>query len=205
MNEKKLAYDSDSVPGVEKLTYRLRLWTDPAGNAPPVIMASERKGWDQKSVLNASESIYRQFANLNKLKLAYSQDRSSINTIAKFSLAEIVTKINFKIQSSLGNAGSMTDITTTADWLGKKAIPELIKLKSAINEYTKSIKQLNFAYSDVIFVEHFIGREAAYDEANDALNLEKFYVTSYKTGSRQDVRIIGDHKLMLKLYGIDDI
>jgi hypothetical protein len=206
MNVKKLAYDSDTVPGDEKLTYRLRLWTDPAGQVPPVIMASERQGWDKQSVVNASEFIYSYFNELDALKSAYSKDKSPIDTIARFALEAIIAKINFKIQSSMGNTGSVHDISSAVEWFGKKTIPELSKLKSAINEYYEHTKQLKNAYRDVIFVEHFIGRKAVgLGEVTDNFNLEKFFITNYKKGSREEVGRIFEYGLMLEHYGVDGI
>lgn len=200
----KLRYDSaNTCRTPEDLAFRLRLWTDPALQKPPILMASQAPSWTGISVVNASEDIYAYFLRQPVLAMVKEADHDVIWSSAGFSFSNVLAKLQEKFLSGLYNVGTMHDATSIVTWLGPKVVPCLAEMQQILSEYVGARQSLSEAYQKILFVEHYPARPQ--DLVQDWFTKEKFFVVNHANGSRDERCIVMTHEAMDREFGITGI
>ncbi len=196
----KLSYDSiDYYKTPEELIFRLRLWTDPALEKSPLLMASEAEGWKGKSVINVSEDIYSFFMGQNIYSSALKKDEDIIKKTTKHDTVHVLAKLQKKISDGLFNIGAIHDEISLIKWLGPKIAACLTDMKQIISKYFEESCTLKDAYENILFFEHCSAR---LEYSQDWLSKEKFFVVSYKEGARDQKSIVMTRAAMEREFGI---
>ncbi len=199
----KLRYDSlNHYKSPEELIFRLRLWTDPNFKKPPILMASQLPGWKGISVVNASEDIYSFFISQDILDAVKNEDQDVIKSITKFDLIGVLSKLQQNFSNGLLDAGNIHDEISALMWLGPKVVPCLNDAKKHIAQYFEDSEQLKDSFENLLFIEHYPFQP---DEYQDWFTKEKFFVISYKDGSRDELCILMSHDAMKNEYGVTGI
>lgn len=199
----KLRYDSlKDFKTPEELIFRLRLWTDPAFETPPILMASQASGWNGISVVNASEKIYSYFMSQNILNSTELKDQDVIKKLAGFDIVGALSKLQQNFSNGLFDAGKVHDEFSALMWLGPKVAPCLNEAKNHLANYFSESKKLSLTYKNILFIEHYPSQPGL---IQDWFAKEKFFIISYKEGSRDEQCIIMSHAAMQREYGIQRI
>jgi hypothetical protein len=198
----KLRYDSiNDYQSPEELIFRLRFWTDPAFKKPPILMASQQVGWNGKSVVNASEDIYRYFMSQDIVASIEYEDKGVNKKILSYGLLGVYSKLLQSFSNGMNTAGNIDDEISALIWLGPKVGPSLTDVKNHIIEYCNESEQLSLAFENLKFIEHFPSQLGL---IQNGLIKEKFFVISYKEGFR-DQEGVKTRSDMQQIYGIQDI